>query len=548
MKIAKKIGFAALVAAFLFTSIALVRTGDLYFQIKKQLTIFSDVYKEVATMYVDEVSPERLMNRGINAMLEELDPYTVFIGEGEQQEMEILSSGSYGGIGIEVGFRGDDIVIIAPMDGYPADRAGIRPGDILVRINGISTEGMSAEEVQQLTIGDSGTEVTISVLRPGMDQELEYTLERERIEVQNITYIDHFGEQSDLLYLQLNRFGQQSAEEVRDQLLASKDEGNLNGLILDLRNNPGGLLNEAVEIVDKFVEPGVTIVETRGRMDAHNSAYVTEEPAIFEDLPIIVLMNRGSASASEVVAGAFQDLDRAVVIGESSFGKGLVQTIRPLSYNTSLKVTVSKYLTPSGRSIQSIDYANEEGGIGREIPDSLRRPFQTKNGRTVFDGQGIDPDINVDDDAENRAEAAMLQNNHFFFFVNETLASMQEDEPDFPSEAFEQFLDYLDEQNFEYSLPAKDHLDQLKQHAEDFSDKDEFHRQIDELQASLVNRKQQEIEDSREFIEKHLHREWTAQIHGGDARTRIMLDNDRFMNEAIELLLNNDNYKSILRP
>lgn len=499
-------------------------------------------------MYVDEVSPERLMNRSINAMLEELDPYTVFIGEGEQQEMEILSSGSYGGIGIEVGFRGDDIVIIAPMEGYPAERAGIRPGDILVRINGISTEGMSAEEVQQLTIGDSGTEVTISVIRPGMDQELDYILERERIEVQNITHTAHYGEQNDLLYLQLNRFGQQSAEEVRDQLLAARDEGSLNGLILDLRNNPGGLLNEAVEIVDKFVEPGVTIVETRGRMDVHNSAYVTEEPAIFEGLPIIVLMNRGSASASEVVAGAFQDLDRAVVIGESSFGKGLVQTIRPLSYNTSLKVTVSKYLTPSGRSIQSIDYANEEGGVGREIPDSLRRPFQTKNGRTVFDGQGIDPDIEIDDAAENRAEAAMLQSNHFFFFVNEALASFREDEPEFPADAYDQFLTYLNEQNFEYSLPSKDHLESLKQYAEDFRDEDEFHRQIDELESSLESRKQQEIEDSREFIEKHLQREWMAQIHGSDARTEIMLNDDRYMKEAIDLLLNNDNYQSILKP
>jgi len=544
----KNLLYATLVVAFLFSSVALVRTGDLYFQIKKQLTIFGDVYKEVATLYVDEVSPENLMKSSIDAMLEKLDPYTVFIAEGEQQEMEILSTGSYGGVGIEVGFRGEHIVVIAPMEGYSADRAGIRPGDILLSINGVSAKGLTLEEVQELTIGDAGTIVTLEIKRPNTDRAITYELERERIEVKNISYSDKIGANDDLLYVQLTRFGQQSGDEVREILLNSQSEGELSGLILDLRNNPGGLLNEAVEIVDKFVEPGVTVVETQGRLEDQNSVYVTEEPAIFEDLPIIILMNRGSASASEVVAGALQDLDRAVVVGQSSFGKGLVQAIRPLSYNTSLKLTISKYLTPSGRSIQSIDYAGENGGVGAQIPDSLRRPFQTKNGRTVFDGQGIDPDILMGDLAETEAEISLLQNNHFFFFVNEQIAGIEEDTPEMPSDVFDRFISYLNEQNFDYSTPADEHLSGLKSNLGQFEDEEMIKERITEMKSSLQNQKQEQVRSSRDFIERNIEREWISQVYGREERNRISLKNDEYVSKAIELLLDNESYQTILKP
>lgn len=548
MKLRSKILYATLVVAFLFSSVALVRTGDLYFQIKKQLTIFGDVYKEVATLYVDEVSPEKLMKSSIDAMLEKLDPYTVFIAEGEQQEMEILSTGSYGGVGIEVGYRGDDIVVIAPMEGYAADRAGIQPGDILKSINGVAAKGLSIEEVQELTIGDAGTTVKLEIQKIGNSNSTTYELERERIEVKNISFSDRIGESDNLLYLQLSRFGQQSGEEVRELILESVDEGEVNGLILDLRNNPGGLLNEAVEIVDKFIEPGVTVVETQGRLEEQNGAYVTEEPAIFDDLPIVLLMNRGSASASEVVAGALQDLDRAVVIGESSFGKGLVQTIRPLSYNTSLKLTISKYLTPSGRSIQSIDYAGENGGVGSQIPDSLRRPFQTKNGRTVFDGQGIDPDIMISDSLDSEAEISLLQNNHFFFFVNEQLNSIEDETPDIPADVFDQFIDYLDKRDFEYSTAADEHITGLESYLSNSSDRDKMNGQISSLKSSLEQHKQQQILSSRDFIENRIEKEWISQVYGRDERNRISLRDDEYVRKAIDLLLDEESYQTILKP
>ena len=262
-------------------SLAFTQVNDLFFQIKKQLTIFSDAYKEVATLYVEEVSPERLMTTGLNAMLNELDPYTVFIPEGEQQQMEIISTGSYGGVGIDAGFRGEDIVVIAPLEGYPADRAGIRPGDIILQINNVSVEGITPEEVQQLTLGNPGTEISLTIRRIGIDELLEFNLEREQIEVKNIEYSGRLENNEDVGYIKLTRFGQRSAEEIREKLLDFRSDS-VASLILDLRNNPGGLLNEAVEIVDKFIEPGVTVVETKGRIQNENSTFVADEPPVLK--------------------------------------------------------------------------------------------------------------------------------------------------------------------------------------------------------------------------------------------------------------------------
>lgn len=538
--------FVLLIGIVLVSSMAFVRQGDLYFQIKKQLTIFSDVYKEVATLYVDEVSPEKMMRSGVDAMLSELDPYTVFIDEGEQQQMEIISQGTYGGIGIDAGFRGDQIVVIAPLEGYPAERAGIRPGDVILSVNEVSVEGMSPEEVQQLTIGDAGTSLTITLKRTGIEDPLTFDLVRERIEVKNIEYAGLIDERDKLAYLQLTRFGQRSADELREKLLGFKNDQGLNGLILDLRNNPGGLLNEAVDIVDKFIEPGVTIVETKGRIENQNSVFVSDEPALFEDLPIVVLMNRGSASASEVVAGALQDLDRAVVVGQTSFGKGLVQTIRPLSYNTSLKITISQYYIPSGRSIQSVDYANGNSVDGRQIPDSLRRAFTTKNGRTVYDGLGIEPDIIIDEDEDSRARMALLQNNKFFFFIADYLAANgNEMEPD---NLYSRFIDYLDEQNFDYRISAEQHLDQLIASSDNFYDERQSLELISELRQSIERKKEQDLQNNREFIEQRLREEWASQTGTKELRIQNRLRTDQAVLKAIELIENNSEYNAIINP
>ncbi len=538
-----------LLAGFLVLSGAFVKYGDLFFQIKKQLTIFGDVYKEVATQYVDEVSPEFLMKRSIDAMLETLDPYTVFIDEGEQQRLEILSSGSYGGVGLEAGYRGDQIVIIAPIEGYPAQRAGLRAGDIIEEINGVEVLGMSPEEVKQLTVGDVGTEISIKIRRPGIDESMVFNIERERIEIKNINYAGLIGEEKNIGYIQLTRFGNQAAEELR-QALAELDDGeSLDGLILDLRNNPGGLLNEAVKMIDKFIEPGVTIVETRGRTDSHNSTMVTSEPALYEDLPLAVLINEGSASASEIVAGAFQDLDRAVVIGENSFGKGLVQTIRPLSYNTSLKLTISRYYIPSGRSIQSMDYSGPEAGTGRAVPDSLRRAFKTKNGRVVFDGHGIEPDIAVGEHSSSLIDLALQQNNNYLFFVNEMIATLDsEEQKNIPDNLFDRFARYLIEEDFTFETTADRHLHALERNIDNFPEESSAEQNLDELKALLRDYKISQIYDNQEIIERNLKAQWISQTMGEQERYEAILGIDELVNKAIETLSNPHQYQIVLRP
>ena len=529
------------------SSVAFVKNSDLFFQIKKQLTIFNDVFREVATQYVDEIEPQTLINRSIDAMLEALDPYTVFIDEGEQQQLEILSSGSYGGIGLEAGYRGDQVVIIAPIDGYPAQRAGLRPGDTIQEINGSSVRGMTPEEIQRLTIGDVGSEITITISRRGVADHISFTLQRERIEVKNINYAGLIGEQDQFAFIQLVRFGQRTAEEVRETLIRLNRDREMAGLVLDLRNNPGGLLNEAIELMDLFIEPGVTVVETRGRYESHNSILTTDEPALFGDLPIIVLINEGSASASEIVAGAMQDLDRAVVLGENSFGKGLVQTIRPLSYNTSLKITISRYYIPSGRSIQSIEYSSDVDNPYVQSPDSLRRAFRTKNGRVVFDGRGIQPDIEVSDHTSSVVDLALQKSNTYFYFVSDLIADRNGNHStDMPDRMFQEFMRYLMVENFDFETPVDDHLNQIGSNIGNFSVEEQAVENLDELKALLRDYKVSQIYENQEIIEWHLRREWINQTYTEDEKYKALLEVDEYVIRSLEMLSNQYDYRSIL--
>lgn len=540
MKFLRKSAAGLLAAVLLLAAIGAYRDPDIFFLIKKNFTIFSEVYREVSLNYVDEVDPEELMRRGINSMLGTLDPYTEFMDEARNQDMQLMSRGSYGGVGMEVGFRGDDVVVIAPMDGYSAQRQGIRSGDVILEVDGVPVGDYSPEQIQEMTAGEPGTTVSMTVERYGIEEPLTFELTRERIEVTNIAYRSRVGPDSTFGYIRVNRFAQNAADEVRGAIEEFRSGGELAGLILDLRNNPGGLLDEAVSVVDKFVEPGVTVVETRGRNDEHAEQYRTNEPAMADDLPLVVLQNGGSASASEIVSGAMQDLDRAVIVGEQSFGKGLVQIIQPLSYNTALKITTSRYFTPSGRSIQSVDYSGE-GPV--EKPDSLSGEYRTRNGRPVSDAEGITPDVEIAAPSPSLLQTALMQENHIFYFANRYASANSELPP--PAELEEiygEFRAYLGQESFDYETPAETYLAEVDTAIR----REGSEEHISALRELMEQQKEEAIEQERDRVETLLYRELLLRFRDQDARTAFTLSRDPMLDRAVEVLSDEQEYNGIL--
>lgn len=543
----RKIGLSVLVAAvFSVALIGAARNSDVYFLIKKNFTIFSEVYREVSLNYVDEVDPEKLMRKGLNSMLESLDPYTVFIDESQNQEIEIITRGSYGGVGLDVGVRGGKIVVIAPMQGYPAYRKGIRSGDIIKMINGISVEDLTPEEVQNLTVGEPGSSLEVTIERYGGDQDLTFNLERERIDVKNIAYKGLIGPNKDIGYINLSRFSQNTAEEIR-KAIEEFGTDRLNGLILDLRNNPGGLLEEAVRTVDKFVEPGLMVVETRGRLSQHNSTFSTEEPPMLGSVPLVILQNEGSASSSEIVAGALQDLDRAVIVGSQSFGKGLVQIVQPLSYNTALKITTSRYYIPSGRSIQSITYTHDEKNSAIVRPDSLRKAFKTRNGRTVYDGEGISPDIAIPTPAPSLLETALLKDSHFFFFANRVASQKESFEADSISdEMFADFQQYLEANNFDYETESERNLARIKKKFENENPSLNVADHVKALEAAIEQQKEEDFKSQSTSLRQTLFLELISRFKGQEGKTEVSLQWDPAVEEALNVIENKNRYSAIL--
>ncbi|WP_255233402.1 S41 family peptidase [Aliifodinibius salipaludis] len=530
------------------TSLALIgvaRNPDIYFLIKKNFTIFSEVYRTVSLEYVDEVDPEKLMRKGIDAMLESLDPYTVMVDEAQQQNMEIISRGSYGGVGLDVGFRDGQIVVIAPIEGYSAHRKGIRAGDVIIKVDGVAVEDLMPEEVQELIDGELGSTVTLTIKRYGLDNPIEFELERQRVEVKNVGYAGLVGDSQNIGYILLNRFSKGTAEEVRKAIQDLTSNNKLDGIILDFRNNPGGLLEEAVGTVDKFIPQDQMVVETRGRQSQHNNIFATEETPVLPEMPLVLLQNGGSASASEIVAGAFQDYDRAVIIGEQSFGKGLVQTVTQLSYNTALKMTISRYYIPSGRSIQSITYTHDDNNSAVLKPDSLRQKFKTRNGRTVYDGNGIAPDIKVGAEEPSLLETSLLRENLFFNFANQYAAMHDSLSESFGSDAlYDEFTSFVSDKNFQYQTSSEKHLAKIDSLLD--GGKGESKKHIQELENVIGKKKKQQFEQERPDLEKRLYLELIARYKGQQGQTAAWLPHDEVVNKAVSILQNNEQYNSIL--
>jgi len=522
---------------------------DPYFLIQKNFRIFSEVYENVSGSYIEDVDPERLIRSGIDAMLNELDPYTVLIDEAGSRQMDIVTTGQYAGVGLEVGARGGQLVVIAPIEGYSAERRGMRAGDIIKKVEDIDVTRMSTDDLQSLLRGDPGTTVVLTIRRFGIEDLLEFELTRETIEVRNVTYFGMLDSDSRVGYILLRRFAQNAAEEVRKAILELEQEGPLDGLVLDLRNNPGGLLDEAVKIIDKFVPPGKKVVWTEGRMSRANQQYETSEEPVYADGPLVILQNSGSASASEIVSGALQDLDRAVVIGERSFGKGLVQIVQPLSYNVSLKITTSKYYIPSGRSIQSTPYlTSEEAAAMDEVPDSLRSKHNTLGGRVVFEGIGIEPDLVVPQRQHGMLEIALLQNSHYFFFANEYTSGREQLDPGMgPDDYYGLFLEYLEAQDFEYTTRAERHFNRFLESL-DTDVREASADRLDAMQDLVVMEKEQEEERYSEHIKKELYLELISRFNGNRGRMEEHLKTDEAAQKAVALIENMEQYLTILKP
>jgi carboxyl-terminal processing protease len=522
---------------------------DPYFLIQKNFRIFSEVFENVTGSYIDEVDAEQLIRSGVDAMLNELDPYTVLIDEAGSRQMDIVTTGQYAGVGLEVGARGGQLVVIAPIEGYSAERRGVRAGDIIKKVDEIDVTRMSTEDLQSLLRGDPGTKVVLTIRRFGIEEPLEFELTRETIEVRNVTYYGMLGSDERIGYILLRRFAQNAAEEVRKAILELQSEGPLDGLVLDLRNNPGGLLDEAVKIIDKFVPPGERVVWTEGRMSRANQQYETSEQPVYPDGPLVVLQNSGSASASEIVSGALQDLDRAVVIGERSFGKGLVQIVQPLSYNVSLKITTSKYFIPSGRSIQSTPYlTSEEAAAMDEVPDSLRTRHQTRAGRIVYEGIGIEPDLVVAQRPHSMLEIALLQNSHYFFFANEYTSGKDRLDPEKgPVDFYQAFLAYLDAQEFEYTTRAERHFERFLETL-DPEVKETSADRVSSMKDLVAQEKKMEEKRYSEHVKRELYLELISRFNGNRGRMKEQLKSDEAALKAIELIENRTRYLSILEP
>ncbi len=516
---------------------------DIYFLIKKNFTIFSETYENIALEYVDQVDPSIVMKNGLNAMLETLDPYTVYYDEAQNEEAEIFSRGNYAGIGIDAGYKDDQVVVIAPVEGGPADLIGIRAGDIILEIDGVPTEGLQPEEVQNLTMGEIGSNVSLKIIRYGIETPIKFEITRETIEIKNVTYSGHLGANSEFGIIRLSQFGMNAGDEIRSAISELQFEQELEGLILDLRDNPGGILGEAVSIIDKFIEPGISVVETRGRIAEYNQSYETQEPIFFEK-PVIILMNEGSASASEVVAGALQDLDRAVILGERSFGKGLVQIVKPMPYNTSLKITISRYYTPSGRSIQSVAYTHtaDNATINRE--DLANRIFRTRNGRPVKEGRGIEPDIEILSSVPSIIEMALLQQNSIFDFATQ----FESTNPDFnhndlPDNIYQAFIEFLKNSDFDLELESEFLLDEL---AEKLGDIESASLHIAALRKSIEEEKSVMFNTHKAIIEKMLYLELIYRYKGETERTKSAFQFDHQLNQALSVLSESSRVEEIL--
>ncbi len=521
---------------------------DNYFELSRNLDIFTTVLRELTVYYVDPTDPKLLVEEGIHSMLESLDPYTQFIPEDEAEDYRFMTTGQYGGIGALIGQRKEEVIITDPYEGFPAQKAGLQAGDIIRSIDGKSVKGKEYDEVSRMLKGTPGTPISMIVERLGANGPVTVNLKREEITIKNVPFYTMVDGKTG--YIRLGSFTDDAAKEVKAAVEDLVQKQGAKGLILDLRGNPGGLLNEAIDIVNVFIDKGQEVVSTRGKAKEWDKVYKSTHPATDTKTPLAVLVNSGSASAAEIVSGSLQDLDRAVIIGQRTFGKGLVQTTRPLTYNAQLKITTAKYYIPSGRCIQALDYThrNPDGSVGK-VPDSLISEFKTKNGRKVYDGGGITPDYTLVPDTLSSISQALITNYIIFDYAtyykstHPTIAGAR----DFSlSDAeYEAFTKWQSDRTYDYITESEKKLEELKEKAEREKYFDHIKTQYEAVKKSLAHDKLTDLRLNKTEVREMLENEIVSRYYFQNGRIETSFDTDPEVQAALKALNDAGVYRSM---
>jgi carboxyl-terminal processing protease len=533
----------------LFLGIITFSFSERYFNLTKELDIFSTLFKEVNQLYVDDTNPGEMMKNALDEMLAQLDPYTNYIPESEIEDYRFMTTGQYGGVGSLVRKKGDYVVITEPYEGFPAQMTGLQAGDLILEIDGKNVKNKTTDEVSKVLRGQPGTEVKVLVQRPGSQEPLNFSITRKEIKVKSVPY---YGLVSDSIgYIVLTSFTEECSKEVKSAFVELKEKYQIKGLILDLRNNPGGLLNESVNISNLFIEKGQEIVSTKGRVQEWQKSYKGLNQAIDTEIPLVVLVNKGSASASEIVSGSLQDLDRAVILGQKTFGKGLVQTTRNLSYNSKLKVTTAKYYIPSGRCIQSLDYSNrDENGKVKKVADSLMTVFKTKKGRTVKDGGGIIPDLITQETKGSKILQTLDRNLLIFDFVTDYCIRNGKpanfDNVQLTEKDWLDFMMFIKDKDYDYVTQEEKQITELKTALKEEKMEDEVQQEIKQIEMVFSKAHIQAIEKNKEEIMNAIELELISRYQYQSGKIKLALQKDKDVKEAISLLRNTRKMKEIL--
>lgn len=520
-----------------------------YFEISKNLDIFNAIYRELNVAYVDGTKPGKLMKTGIDAMLNSLDPYTVYYTENDIEDYRYMTTGEYGGIGATVNDIAGKIIIDEPKEGFAAFKAGIRAGDQIVGVNGINVEGKKSDDISNLLRGNAGTPIKLKMLKLGTQIPIELSLLREEIKSPAVSYSGLLPN-SETGFIKLVAFTDNCSVEVKTALQDLKSKGCKN-LILDLRGNLGGLLHEAVNIVNLFVEKGQEVVFTKGKVTDWDKSYLAVNNPVDLQIPLIVLVDESSASASEIVSGALQDIDRAVIIGKRTYGKGLVQQTKDLVYQTKVKITVAKYYIPSGRCVQALDYSHkDEQGRVEKVPDSLITAFKTKNGRIVYDGAGVMPDVNTKTEPVSQVLIALEAKHHIFNYATEYYLQHKQIAPpkDFElnDDEYKLFMNYLKDKDLSYKTNIENAMEEIKKKAIEEKNYEGVDKEMEALIAKLNTIKKEDLIKHKKEIRTYLSLEIIARYYFQKGKVEYTMKNDTEVDEALQLINNKNQMQSIL--